>query len=128
MAQKHHVEVDGFPEDFVPPRGRVYLRTSGTHVQDRAMNSRYLKEDEDMLVIPQSVEVTPDEIFEMEMEGGTPKICVRTDYDGENRDIIYAIRMDGSIADPYDECLLKTMWINLKDDTHETLDRSAYGD
>lgn len=82
------------------------------HAENAARNDRYGK-----LTIPASIRFAGKDIVEAEMTGGAvTKLVVRIPYDS-TRDAIYVILPNGT---------LKTVWFNLSNDLHKTLDKSRY--
>jgi hypothetical protein len=123
---KFHKEV-GYPEKVIIPEGTIYLEET-SHARKEAKNDRYLNDDEDKLEIPDSIEVSNNNIFEIETDEQaiTQKIACRVDYDSD-RDLVLALqRPNGNMYSPTNKWKVKTVWINMKNDKHETLDSSNY--
>jgi hypothetical protein len=67
------------------------------------------------------LDLSISETIEVELEGcKVRKLVLRTPYDAE-RDVIHVLIPNG--REPW---TVKTVWFNLKTDTHSTLDRSRY--
>lgn len=82
------------------------------HARRAALNDRYGK-----LEIPATLTFRGRNVIEAELTGGrVTKMVVRKEYDA-TRDAVYVFLPDGT---------LKTVWFNLKSDTHKTLRRSLY--
>ncbi len=86
------------------------------HAIQEAANDRF-----GALQIPNSISFSGRDVIEAEHDGRRfCKLLVRLSYDA-TRDALYAIGIDDK-GWPF----LKTVWSNLKTDSHRTLDRSKY--
>lgn len=86
--------------------------TWSNHAIHAAQDDRY-----GQIKLASKIEFTFDDIIEVETKNNQlNKIVVRVSYDKE-RDVIYALAQGG---------VVKTVWINLKGDTHNSLDVSKY--
>lgn len=88
------------------------------HAQRAARNDRY-----GLIALPRELDVTKAQLIEVEADDGpggklteVVKQVWRTALD-EKRDIVLAIAYGGNV---------KTVWVNLRDDLHKTLDESKY--
>lgn len=71
-----------------------------------------------VIELPATINLTECEIIEIEVENSQiVKILVRLPYDDE-----YDLNMPILNAN----ARVKTVWLNCKDDTHDTLDRTKY--
>lgn len=118
----------GIPDDVIVPVGQVYLSPS-SHAVNEAQNDRYLRAEENSLDIPNSVHLTEDNVFEVKAVNGTiKKLGCRVPYDDERDLVLILIPDGGAMCDPLNPWTVKTVWVNVVDDTHETLDPSAYAE
>lgn len=94
---------------------RAYSPSITRHATEAALSDRYGK-----ITIPASLTFSGREVVECEIcEGSVRKLVVRLPYDGA-RDAVYVIGFDSG------KCFLKSVWLNLSNDCHCTLDRSRY--
>ncbi len=110
----YHEEI-GFPDDIDMPRGfnPVVNLNYGSHAREEAMVDRYGK-----IRLPHRIDVRKGKIFEIGVtKNVVTKMVIRFTYD-ETRDIIIVLMPSSGFV--------KTVWFNLKTDTHKTLDRSKY--
>lgn len=120
----YHKDI-GFPKDVVMPRGftpKMYLNYGG-HARYEAMADRY-----GQMKLPKMVDITKGQIIEIgvtnQMTGNqyekvVTKMVVRFPYD-DKKDLVIVIMIPTGFV--------KTVWANLKTDSHKTLDRSKYAD
>jgi hypothetical protein len=110
-------------QKWLPPEtdkyyGKVYPLRYSQHAMQAAKNDRY--GEIDLMKIPRSVKIERGQVIEVETDdltGQIRKFVVRRPYD-EKRDIIIVFLVpDGTV---------KTVWFNLKSDTHRTLNRGRY--
>lgn len=110
----YHAEV-GLPERYRHPACRVVLQYS-LHALREARRDRY-----GMLDLPDYVNLANYETVEVEItRERVSKIVVRGPMDDE-RDLVLVI-----IPKAGKPWFVKTVWVNLKSDSHKTLDRSRY--
>lgn len=90
----------------------AFVRYSA-HARKAAQNDRY-----GALTLPAVVSTQEAEVIEVEVVDGKPhKAVLRMQHDAE-RDICLVVLID--------TCVVKTVWCNLRTDTHGTLDHSKY--
>ena len=83
------------------------------HAIDAAYNDRY-----EEIILPNALNFAKSEIIEVEIKNKKiVKIVARFDYNN-NYDLVIVIIPQGKI--------IKTVWLNDKNDTHLTLDTSKY--
>lgn len=106
---------------YLPPElvkqfdGRKFILDLTRHAIQAAAHDRY-----GAITIPRVVSVVGTEIVEAEIElDKVRKIVLRQSYD-ETRDLILVLVPDGMRA------RVKTVWLNLKADTHKTLRADVY--
>lgn len=119
---RYHKDI-GFPDDLEFPRGFLTAGRSvislryGTHSREEAMKEKY-----GVLQLPQRIDLKNSDIFEVGTRPGSnviEKVCVRMPHDTE-KDIVIVIMVPS--------CFVKTVWANLKTDSHKTLNRGNYKD
>lgn len=82
------------------------------HAEEASHTDRY-----GHLAIPSSITFTGKDIVEAEyIDGRINKIVIRLKYN-DKLSAVYVCLLDGT---------LKTVWFNMTDDDHKTLDRSKY--
>ena len=102
----------GFPSKMRFPKGMVTLEYS-RHALKAALDDRYGR-----FSLPRSINIDSCEVIEAEtVNGALNKLVVRFSIDNE-RDICIVFMPRTK--------LVKTVWINVKGDTHKTLDKSKY--
>ncbi len=85
------------------------------HAMDAAKADRY-----GAISIPSQVTFSGSDVVEAELrEGRVVKLVVRVPYDG-TRDLVLAIGFDKGAS------FIKTVWFNLANDVHSTLQRERY--
>lgn len=110
MTQLYHREI-GFPAWFKAPTATV-TPNYGTHARKEAFEDRY-----GHIALPATMDLSKYTVIEMEADGAkVVKILFRGALDAR-RDICVAMMANGFV---------KTVWVNLRTDTHRTLDRSKY--
>lgn len=83
------------------------------HALEEASSDRYGNLD-----LPKSIGTHEAEVIEVEVRNGKPfKALLRKPYD-DRRDICLVVLLDRGIV--------KTVWCNLRNDNHHTLDTSKY--
>jgi hypothetical protein len=106
----YHAEI-GLPKWFKAPTATVTPRY-GNHARFEAQVDRYGK-----ITLPRTIDLSKMQVIEVEvLEGRVTKILFRGTLDA-TRDLCIVLT-----ADMY----VKTCWINLKSDTHKTLNKSKY--
>lgn len=108
----YHAEI-GLPEGFVKPTGRVMLKWT-RHADEARSNDRYGE-------IRRFKSATLDRLEVIEVgvtDGQVSKILFRGRYTDE-LDVCMVLV-------PGREWRVKTVWVNVRDDLHRTLDRSRY--
>lgn len=115
---RYHKDI-GFPPDLTLPRGfnPVLDLKYGSHAREEAMAEKY-----GILQLPRRIDIRKTEIFEVATRRGSniiQKICVRMAHD-DKKDIVIVIMVP--------QGFVKTVWANLKTDTHRTLNRANYTD
>jgi hypothetical protein len=116
MSKLYHKDI------FLPPQAVKralghYRLTFSAHASRACADDRYGR------IIPANfLRVEPNNIIEMEVAGNDlpVKVVCRLPYDNRNDICIVALIIESGSA------LCKTLWLNRKDDTHRTLDRSKY--
>lgn len=109
----YHADIK-LPTGFRLPPRTVRL-TWSKHAERARMTDRY-----GMIPKSATVDLSKCRTIEVGMEAGrVKKVVVRTSLDQKN-DVIYVL-IPGPSA-----WLVKTVWINEKNDKHKTLDRSKY--
>lgn len=84
----------------------------GPHAKQAAKNDRYGQID-----LPVSLDTRKGELIEVEVQGNrVTKTVYRLPYDNR-RDLCIVLSLDGFV---------RTVWSNLKNDSHKTLDTSKY--
>lgn len=96
---------------------RQYLMIYGNHARRAASSDRY-----GHIKLPQFLTLNSDEVFEVTLDKRlrVDKMVIRTSLD-EKRDIIYVV-----IPRSGSEFFVKTVWINLRNDPHKTLQTDKY--
>jgi hypothetical protein len=116
-----HVEL-GFPQDITLPTEQNVRLIYGTHAKEEALRDK----NGPMTNLPQVVDVNPEDIFEIgTIDGHLDKIGIRKRYYESpkglsHRDIIIIISWGSGKG------RVRTVWSNLHDDTHTTLNKSNY--
>lgn len=111
----YHFEVT-LPEGFSAPQQRVRVNY-GAHARKEAFQDRYGK-----IQLPNFITLRRFQVIEVGMIGDkVSKILFRGRLD-ETRDLCIVL-IPGVDNKPW---FCKTCWINLRTDTHKTLDRSKY--
>lgn len=106
----YHTEI-GLPKWFTAPACTVSPRY-GDHARFEAQVDRYGK-----IQLPKTIDLSKFKVIEVGAEGQrVTKILFRGSLDAK-RDLCIVLQPDG---------YAKTVWVNLKSDTHRTLDRSRY--
>jgi hypothetical protein len=108
----YHKDI-GFPASLRIPEGIVNLWYSG-HAKDRIVG-KY----KGQLILPTFIKITKNNTVEVSTENNivVNKLLVRTDYDNK-KDICVVLNPDtGKVI---------TLWINYKNDKHESLNRTKY--
>lgn len=106
----YHFQV-GFPKWFTKPTG-VVQPTYGQHSRDEAAKDRY-----GQLMLPSSVDLAKAQVIELGVEGNkVVKMLLRMPMDA-TRDLCMVLTNTGYV---------KTVWCNLRSDSHRTLDRTKY--
>lgn len=106
-----------YHKDIGFPKKMKFKEVTGllpsAHALREASSDRYGK-----IIIPTSFEPSTWEVIEIETVGGAlHKIVARKSYN-ETLDIVM-------VFNPRDK-IIRTVWINEKNDLHKTLDKSAY--
>ncbi len=105
-----HMEI-GFPHWFRPPTA-VVAPQYGDHSRFEAQVDRY-----GHITLPATIDLSKFKVIEIGVEGQrVVKMLVRGRLDS-TRDICIVLTSTGFV---------KTVWVNLRTDTHRTLDRSKY--
>lgn len=119
---RYHKDI-GFPDDLEFPRGfltgghTVISLRYGTHSREEAMKEKY-----GVLQLPQRIDLKKADIFEVGTKPGSnviEKVCVRMQHDSE-KDIVIVVMIPSGFV--------KTVWANLRNDDHKTLNRANYKD
>lgn len=85
------------------------------HAKDACLNDRY-----GIIIPPTSISPKLEEIIEIEaINDNVIKAVIRIKYD-VTRDLLIAFIPEENVA------LVKTLWFNLKSDSHKTLDKTKY--
>ena len=113
---RYHKDI-GFPDALTLPRGfnPVVRLQYGSHSREEAIKEKY-----GVLNLPQRIDVRQTEIFEVATDKGSnviKKMCVRLPHDDKKDLIIVFMASNGFV---------KTVWANLKNDRHKTLNRANY--
>lgn len=110
----YHTEV-GLPEGYRHPACAVPV-TYSLHALNEARKDRY-----GFIPCPELLGLSRFETVEVEVVGGRlSKIVVRGAMT-ETKDVVYVL-----IPKAGKPWFCKTVWVNLKSDSHRTLDRSRY--
>lgn len=112
MNKLYHKQL-GFPLGLIESVCGDYTLRYSHHARKAALNDRYgvIKHPPVRLI------VTPEWVVEIEVTGNrAQKMVCRVPYDGE-RDLVIVLHPDGFV---------KTVWFNLRADSHRTLDLSKY--
>lgn len=104
------------PEGIEVLKGQ-YKAIVTSHAQQSALNDRL-----GVFCYPEVITVDLDSIIEIEITEGNQiaKIVIRQSYN-ENCDLCMAI-----IPKVNNQAVIKTGWLNSKNDSHNTLDKSKY--
>lgn len=126
MSPIFHKDV-GIPDEVIIPDGRIYLEPSN-HAEKEAKNDKYLKDEEDKLKMPDSVKISEEDVFEVKIDENKiiKKIGFRTSYDSDRDLVIVATPTSTDMFNPRKPWTVKTVWVNMKDDKHSTLNESEY--
>jgi len=104
-----------FPSEFNLLTGQTFFIRLTNHARKACLDDRY-----GYFLPPAKVVIEAGQVIEVEITAGKcSKVVVRQSLD-KNRDIIIVFIPEGSTA------VCKTLWINMKTDSHKTLDRSRY--
>lgn len=110
----YHAEVR-LPEGYRHPRATVTVQYSN-HAMMESRRDRY-----GSITLPESIDLSNFDTVEVEVIGGrVHKIVVRGALDSQ-RDVVYVLMPKA--GRPW---FCKTVWVNLRTDSHRTLDRSRY--
>ena len=114
-TKRYHAEL-GFPKGVKLPEGLGVMRWT-SHAIQASKNDRYGN-------IPASstIDFATARLIEVDMEGGkVVKYLTRTPLPGTKLDVVHALKVlpDGAY-------LVKTVWLNERNDAHQTLDTSRY--
>ena len=110
-----HKEI-GFPKSAESLYGRKFKLTYSNHAKRSVLDDKHGIIDKP----PLNLEITKDNLIELELTGGLiSKAVIRLPYD-KTRDVVIAIIPDYNIA------IVKTLWFNLTSDIHKTLNKSLY--
>lgn len=139
MASLYHTEVE-FPTRVVLPEQLLLTPTDHTvkeakedydYIEIEIPDGIMFNDHEDAYLVYKTddgADVREGHVFELESENGTiTKVVVRCDYD-IFFDIIVAIDMESldMDGDTTPKTTIKTVYLNPKDDQHDTLDESRY--
>jgi len=106
----------GLPPEVDKLEGRTFNLRYSRHAQTACVSDRY-----GIIKPPMLLPVRRDQIVEAELfNGWVLKATVRIPYNAVY-DLVLVI-----MPERYGEAFVKTCWLNRKDDTHRTLDRSKY--
>jgi len=99
---------------FLPIRlGFAAFVKYSAHARQAAQDDRY-----GALTLPAVISTQEADVIEVEVANGKPhKAVLRMRHDDE-RDLCVVVLLD--------TCVVKTVWCNLRTDTHGTLDRTKY--
>lgn len=112
METLYHADIF-IPGWFTMPTERVKL-TYSRHALYATNNDRY-----GAIPVFESIPLSAFTLIELGVNAGkVSKIVVRGRYD-ENRDVVFVLI-------PGDTYFVKTVWINLRSDSHKTLNRNRY--
>jgi hypothetical protein len=101
----------GLPKWFKAPTGVVAPRY-GDHARFEAQVDRYGK-----IELPKTIDLSKFKVIEVGVDNGkVAKVLFRGPLDA-TRDLCIVLAANGYV---------KTVWVNLRSDTHRTLDRSKY--
>lgn len=108
----YHKDLENFPTLNVANKEVTPHYT--IHAFDSAENDQY-----DVILLPATINLSKTDIFEIEIgkHDTIEKICIRMSY-SKDYDLCMAIIPDGLIV--------KTVWLNSRDDNHKTLDKTRY--
>jgi len=111
----YHAEVY-MPVGLTTKVCRSFMCQFTAHARQACRSDRY-----GIIIPPQSIQPTPSNIIEIATnDAHVPvKVVIRQTYDSE-KDISIAFVPD------FETAIVKTCWLNLKSDTHNTLNRSLY--
>ena len=115
MLKKYHQQ-KGFHKNAVLPQGK-YCLTYSQHAKKEFTNDKY---NEPNFILPPTIDIYPEAIFEIEIikDSSKPiKISCRIPFNKE---------LDLSLAIDWQDKYVKTVWLNHKDDQHDTLDLGKY--
>src|ERR1700690_1486896 len=106
----YHFEI-GFPSWFKAPTATVKPEY-GSHSRKEALTDRYGN-----ITLPETMDLGQSKVIGLGVEGNkVVKMVVRGQLDS-TRDICVVLTNTGFV---------KTVWVNLRSDTHKTLDRTKY--
>jgi hypothetical protein len=101
----------GFPSWFRALDGEMML-VYGSHARREAMLDRY-----GLIELPDSIDLADWTVIEIGVQHGeVTKYVLRSSLDTK-RDLVLVVRPNGFV---------KTVWTNLKDDVHRTLNTARY--
>jgi hypothetical protein len=120
MLKKHHKQ-KGFPKNTILPQGK-YLLTYSKHAQKEFALDKYNKTN---LMLPIIIDIQAQAIFEIEMEDYS-----KSENPRKPNKIVCRISLnettDLNLAIIWQDKCVKTVWLNEKNDKHDTLDLSKY--
>lgn len=100
------------PTDLKLPKGTIFLNYS-RHAKRAAISDRY-----GHIPLPDAINLSDYKVIEVEViEDEVTKVLYRGQLD-EERDLCIVLIPSSSFV--------KTVWVNLRSDTHRTLDTSKY--
>lgn len=110
-----HVQVY-MPASLTFPKGEFALKPT-EHAMRAAQNDRY-----GQITIPKTLHTSQYRIIEVETgpNNNVMKIVYKGRYDSNRDLVIVAIPQTNNLM------IVKTVWINMKNDRHSTLDKSKY--
>lgn len=113
MKGLYHYQL-GLPKVQLP-QGVALLEYTG-HAKRAANDDRY-----GVITLPVALDTSAAKVIEVEVDGNAvTKVLYRVSYDHKH-DLCLAV-----IPRRYGAWLVKTVWLNRKDDTHRTLDEKRY--
>jgi len=114
--QKFHRDVNGLPENLENfPRSICRLTSLAPHAIEQAESDK-----RGVIQLPDEIIFSGDDILEAELTDTSVKLLIRLPCDDTVCDVCYVILFTG------EQRILKTVWLNNKEDSHETLDKSKY--
>lgn len=108
----YHKDI-GFPESLKVPEGIRNLRYSG-HAKER-FEGKY----KGQLILPSFIRITKNNLVEVSTDDNIiiNKVMVRTHYDNRKDICVVFNPNSGKVV---------TLWINRKDDAHDSFDKTRY--